>query len=59
MNTKEKIKEKIDQLPEGKLQEIDTYLDRLLQGKKRTDGLPTFDLGGKFDHIDIRKEAYE
>jgi len=59
MNTKEKIKEKIDQLPEEKLQEIDAYLDRLLKGKKRTDGLPTFNLGGKFDNMDIRKEAYE
>ena len=26
---------------------------------KRTDGLPTFDLGRKFDDIDIRKAAYE
>lgn len=26
---------------------------------QRTDKLPTFDLGGKFDQLDIRKAAYE
>jgi hypothetical protein len=57
MSSREKIKQQIDSLNEQELEKV-SELIASLKAKKRTDGLPTFDLSGKFDKMDIRKEAY-
>ena len=58
MSSREKIKQQIDKLSEQELEKVSELIASLIK-KKRTDGLPTFDLGGKFDKMDIRKGAYE
>ena len=58
MSRREKIKQQIDTLNEQELAKVSEIITSLI-GKKRTDGLPTFDLNGKFDKMDVRKEAYE
>lgn len=58
MNLREKIKQEIDSLSDEEVQKLEKLIVSL-KTKKRTDGLPTFDLGGKFDKMNLRKEAYE
>lgn len=57
-----------EQLPQTEKDKITSVIEGLLkaeaiasekQPSKRTDNLPTFDLGGKFDNLDIRRAAYK
>ena len=60
MSTKEKIQLELEKLSEQDLEKVSQFINELKNKKgKRTQHLKTFNLGGKFDNIDIRKEAYE
>ena len=60
MEIKEQIKRKIDQIPEELLPGLIAYLERLIRKEqKELHDLPSFHLGGKFDKVDVRSEAYE
>lgn len=60
MSTKEKIHQELEKLSEQDLEKVSQFINNLKSKKeKRTQHLKTFNLGGKFDNIDIRKEAYE
>jgi hypothetical protein len=60
MSTKEKIRQALDTLNENDLEKV-AQLVTALQSKKgrRTSYLKTYDLGGKFDHVNIRDTAYD
>ena len=49
----------IDSLPDDKIEEIYKLLNSIKENKKNVKSLKTFNLGGKYDNIDIRKAAYE
>ena len=59
MTTKEKLLKVIDCLPDEKIKEIYKLLNSIKENKKNVKSLKTFNLGGKYDNIDIRKAAYE
>ena len=60
MSTKEKIQQELEKLSEQDLEKVSQLINELKSKKgRRTQHLKTFNLGGKFDNIDIRKEAYE
>lgn len=60
MSTRDQIKNEIDKLPDEALQEVQTFLRFLktkspMEKRKRL----VFKLNGRFDDLDIRREAYE
>jgi len=59
MTTKEKLLKVIDNLPDEKIKEVYKLLNSIKVNKKNVKSLKTFDLGGKYDNVDIRKFAYE
>ncbi len=60
MDTKEKIKQSLDTLSEKDLEKVDQLIEGLKgQRGHRTRYLKTYDLGGKYDHINLRDIAYE
>lgn len=60
MSTRDQIKNEIDKLPDEALQEVQTFL-RFLKAKPPAEKRkrPAFKLNGRFDDLDIRREAYE
>ncbi|KAA3610932.1 MAG: hypothetical protein DWQ05_20805 [Calditrichaeota bacterium] len=59
MNSKTKLKQEIDKLPDDLIEEIYQYL-KLIKSKKPNKALlKTYHLEGKFDNLNIRAEAYE
>ncbi len=60
MSTRDQIKSEIDKLPDEALQEVQTFL-RFLKTKRPVERRkrPAFKLKGRFDDVDIRREAYE
>jgi len=60
MDIKDKIKQSLDTLSEQDLQKVEQLVSELKNKKgHRTQHLNTRDLGGKFDHTNIRDAAYE
>lgn len=59
MSTKDFVKKEIDQLPENLVAEVDRFIKSLLRKRQNQPELPTVDLGGQLDHINIREQAYE
>lgn len=60
MSTKEKIKQALDTLSEKDLEKVEQLVETLKSKKgRRTKYLKTYDLGGKFDHVNIRDIAYD
>ncbi len=60
MDTKEMIKKDIDALPENALAELQKTVRSLkLKANRPKQPAHTIDLKGQFDHVDIRKIAYE
>jgi hypothetical protein len=59
MTTKEKLLKAIDNLPDEKIKEVYKLLNSLKVNKKDVKRLKTFNLGGKFDNMNVRKAAYE
>lgn len=60
MDIKDKIKQSLDTLSEQDLQKVEQLVSELKSKKgHRTRHLRPRDLGGKFDHTNIRDAAYE
>ncbi|MFP4096083.1 MAG: hypothetical protein ACLFUB_16485 [Cyclobacteriaceae bacterium] len=60
MDIKDKIRQSLYTLSEQDLQKVEQLVTELKSKKgRRTRHLNTRDLGGKFDHINIRDAAYE
>lgn len=60
MNIKDKIRQSLDTLSEQDLAKVEALVTELKSKKAhRTRHLKTRDLGGKFDHKNIRDAAYE
>ena len=59
MITKERIKRKIDKLPNDQLEKVYKYISSISSVKKKKKKFHTYKLKGVFDDIDIRKNAYE
>lgn len=59
MITKEKIKRKIDRIPQNLLEKVDEYIDTIIKEKINNRKFHTYKLKGQFDKINIREKAYE
>jgi inorganic pyrophosphatase len=59
MTTEQKIMKEIEGLPQQFLDEIADFIKSLKKKLIKKKKLPTFDLGGQCDKMDIRKKAYE
>ena len=59
MSTKEKINQLLDTLGEEDLKKVEQLIESIKSKKKRTEHLKTYDLGGKYDQVNIRDVAYE
>ena len=59
MRTKESIKNEIDQLPDHLLEPLDRYLQTLIRIPRDRKPLSGYKLGGHFDKVSIREQAYE
>jgi len=59
MELKEKIKKEIDLIPEEYLPQLEQYLKTIKSGKRRQLCIKKLHLKGKYDHLKIRKLAYE
>ena len=59
MNTKEKIKNEINNVPEEFLDDILKYLNNLKNVHKTKKNFSGLHLKGQFDNINIRQNAYE
>jgi hypothetical protein len=60
MDIKQKIKQSLDTLGEQDLQKVEQLVSELKNKKGHlTRHLKTRDLGGNFDHTNIREAAYE
>jgi hypothetical protein len=58
MSTKEKIKNEIDTLSDEFLDEVLQFLHKLKSTNKPKAKIRSLNLKGQFDHIDIRRNAY-
>jgi len=59
MNSKDRVKEEIDQMPEELIEKVYQFITDIKKEQKEKRKLPSFNLNGIFDHTDIRKSAYE
>jgi len=60
MKTKDKIRQELEKLNEPNLEKVSQLIDELKSKKgRRTKFLKTYNLGGKFDHVNIRNKPYE
>lgn len=59
MTTKEKIKRRIDLLPDELLDQVQIYLDNIKTQQKITRKIHTLHLKGQYDHLNVRQKAYE
>jgi hypothetical protein len=59
MTTKEKLKKRIDLLPEELLDQVQQYLDNIKTNKRSKQNIETIHLKGQYDNLDIRQQAYE
>ena len=59
MVTKERIKRKIDKLPDELLETVYNYINALTPRKKKKKKIHAYKLKGQFDDINIREKAYE
>lgn len=58
-DTKNIIKEEIDQMPDEMVEKIYEFIRTIKQKDKPYKKMHTYKLNGAFDQIDIRKKAYE
>lgn len=60
MTTKEHIKTEIDQMPDELVAKVHLFI-KSLKKKENTKKVPfhTYKLNGAFDHVNIRRKAYE
>ncbi len=59
MTTKEKIQQELDELPDELLEKVHQYLTALKKKPGKRKKIKTYKLGGRFDNLDIRRQAYE
>lgn len=59
MTTKDSIKKDIDQLPENLLGQVDRFIRSLIRPPRDLKPLSGYKLGGYFDKVSIREQAYE
>ena len=59
MTTKEKIKEKIDKLPDDALEKVYNYIKTLKTKQRNLKNIHTYNLHGQLDNVNIRERAYE
>ncbi len=63
MTTKELLKKEIDKMTENEIKKAYKLLKKIKRGKqtveKKKIKIRAFRLGGQFDDLDLRKEAYE
>lgn len=59
MTTKEKLKREIDQLNDDLIEEIYRIINNLKRKNRKKREIHTYKLGGIFDDLKIRQEAYE
>ena len=57
--TKDKIKREIDDLPDSLITRLYEFIATLKKNDVKMQPLPSFDLKGKFDEVNIRSKAYE
>jgi len=59
MTTKDSIKQQVDQLPEDLLGKVERFIQSLVRPARSRNPLSGYKLGGRFDKISIRENAYE
>jgi len=60
MSTKEMLKKEIDTLKDDEVRELQKLLRAVKRRANRKRGpIPTLDLKGQYDNVDVRKIAYE
>ncbi|MCF8303677.1 MAG: hypothetical protein K9I94_10425 [Bacteroidales bacterium] len=59
MSIKEKVKHELEYLNEEELQLVNEYIRNLRKPKNKKRGIKTHHFKGMFDHVNIRKQAYE
>ncbi len=59
MTTKEKIKKKIDELPDDLLEQVYQFINSMKANNSNKKRVRTFKLKGQFDKVNIRHSAYE
>jgi len=56
--TKEMIKSEIDRMPDEMVEKIYEFIQTIRKSEKQHEKIHTYSLNGRFDHKDIREEAY-
>ena len=59
MTTRDSIKKEIDQLPENLLDQAGRLIHSLIRPPRDRKPLSGYKLGGYFDKVSIREQAYE
>jgi len=59
MTTKEKLKRKLDALPDSLLKEVEQFISSIETKNSKKKKVRTFKLKGQFDNVNIRHSAYE
>ena len=59
MISKEIIKNEIDRIPDELAIKVLDYIHHLQREKHKKKRIHTYKLNGEFDHLNIRKKAYE
>ena len=59
MTTREKIKQKIDKIPDSLLDNVLEFINSMKLNKSNKREIHTFKLNGSFDNENIRSKAYE
>jgi hypothetical protein len=59
MTAKERIKKRIDLLPDEVLDQVQKYLDSIKKKRRPKKMIRTLHLKGQYDNLDVRQKAYE
>lgn len=60
MKEKETLQQALETLSTAELQQVSELIERLKkQRKKKSEHLKTYDLGGKFDRLNVRDQVYD
>jgi len=59
MTTKEKIKKRIDSLPDELLEQVQKYLDSIKTQRRTKKRIRTLHLKGQYDNLNVRQKEYE
>jgi hypothetical protein len=59
MTTREKIKVKLDKMPDEALEKVYEYMKTIKVKQRTIKKMHTFNLHGQLDNVNIRERAYE